>query len=70
MLTRNLAVANATPVALGSSTGSDNSWNLSSVPALASTDASVITGPRTATGAIASSAFLRPANNADLGARI
>ena len=42
----------------------------SAVPGLASTDSSVITGPRTATGAIGSSSFLRPANGADLGARI
>jgi hypothetical protein len=69
-LTANLSVRNGTAVALGSSTGSGNSWNLSSVPALASTDSSVITGPRTGTGAIASSNFLRPANGADLGARI
>jgi hypothetical protein len=69
-LTANLSVRNGTAVALGRSTGSGNSWNLPSVPALASTDSSVITGPRTATGAIASSAFLRPANGADLGARI
>jgi len=69
-LTANLSVRNGTAVALGSSTGSGNSWNLSSVPALASTDSSVLTGPRTATGAIASSTFLRPANGADLGARI
>ncbi|MEU8234162.1 right-handed parallel beta-helix repeat-containing protein [Actinoplanes sp. NPDC048967] len=69
-LTANLSVRNGTAVALGRSTGSGNSWNLSSVPAPASTDSSVITGPRTATGAIATSAFLRPANGADLGARI
>jgi hypothetical protein len=68
-LTGNLAVRNGTAVAPGRSTGSGNSWNLSSVPALAGTDSSTITGPRTASGAIPSSTFLRPADGSDLGAR-
>ncbi len=69
-LTRNLAVANRTQVSLGSSSGSGNSWDLGGTWTLVSTDPSVITGPRTATGSIASSSFLRPANGADVGARI
>ncbi|GAB2909790.1 right-handed parallel beta-helix repeat-containing protein [Streptomyces heilongjiangensis] len=69
-LTKNLAVANGTDAALGStSTGSGNSWNLGGSWPLTSTDARAITGPRTATGAIPSSTFLRPANGADVGAR-
>jgi parallel beta-helix repeat protein len=69
-LTRNLSVGNGTQVSLGSSTGSGNSWDLGGTWTFTSTDSSVITGPRTATGAIASSSFLRPANGADVGARI
>jgi len=70
-LTANLAVNNATPVALGSSTGSGNSWNIKSswVDAdLANTSASVVTGARTADGSIASTNFLVPKNYANLGA--
>jgi hypothetical protein len=69
-LTRNLAVANQTPVALGSgSNGSGNSWDIGGSWPLASTDPSTITGPRQANGSIPSSTFLRPANGADVGAR-
>ncbi|MEU4780139.1 hypothetical protein [Micromonospora sp. NPDC023633] len=65
-----LAVGNTTDVSLGGSTGSGNSWNLGGTWSLVSTDPSTITGPRTADGAIATSSFLRPANGADVGARI
>ncbi|GAA1855150.1 right-handed parallel beta-helix repeat-containing protein [Myceligenerans crystallogenes] len=69
-LTRNLAVANETPVALGAgSGGSGNSWDLGGTWDLVSTDRSAITGARTSGGAIPSSAFLRPADGADVGAR-
>jgi len=70
-LTANLAVNNATPVALGSSTGSGNSWNIKSnwVDAdLANTSASVVTGARAADGSIASTNFLVPNNYPNLGA--
>ncbi|MEV4510150.1 right-handed parallel beta-helix repeat-containing protein [Dactylosporangium sp. NPDC049525] len=69
-VTANLAVANRVQVSMGSSTGSGNSWDLGGTWTLQSTDATVITGPRTSSGAIASSPFLRPANGADAGARI
>ncbi|TDB73255.1 right-handed parallel beta-helix repeat-containing protein [Micromonospora sp. KC723] len=72
-VTRNLSVRNKTAVSLGSATGSGNSWNIKSSwgdADLASTDSSVITGPRTPEGAIRSSNFLRPAAGTDLGARI
>ncbi|TQJ37543.1 right-handed parallel beta-helix repeat-containing protein [Streptomyces sp. NBC_00080] len=69
-LTKNLATDNGTNASLGSaSTGSGNSWNLGGSWSLAGTDASTITGPRTAVGAIPSSTFLRPSNGADVGAR-
>ncbi len=69
-LTKNLAVANGTNVSLGSnSTASGNSWNLGGSWSFVSTNASTITGPRTADGAIPSSTFLRPSNGADVGAR-
>ncbi|PRY62453.1 right-handed parallel beta-helix repeat-containing protein [Glycomyces artemisiae] len=70
-LTANLAVNNATPVALGSSTGSGNSWNIKSswVDAdLANTSAAVVTGARAADGSIASTNFLVPKNYPNLGA--
>ncbi|GAA3297211.1 right-handed parallel beta-helix repeat-containing protein [Dactylosporangium vinaceum] len=69
-LTANLAVGNKTAVALGSSTASGNSWNTGGTWTLLSTDQSVITGPRTSSGAIASSNFLVPANGQAVGARI
>ncbi|MGR6919543.1 right-handed parallel beta-helix repeat-containing protein [[Actinomadura] parvosata] len=69
VLTRNLSVANQTQAALGSSSGSGNSWDLGGTWTFTSTDASTITGPRAADGSIPSSAFLRPSNGADLGAR-
>ncbi|WP_405609511.1 right-handed parallel beta-helix repeat-containing protein [Streptomyces sp. NBC_00076] len=69
-LTKNLAVANGTNVSLGStSTGSGNSWNLGGSWSFVSTNASTITGPRAADGAIPSATFLRPGNGADVGAR-
>jgi hypothetical protein len=69
-LTRNLAVANGTNVALGSNSGgSNNSWNLGGTWTFVSTDPSTITGPRQPSGTIPSSTFLRPANGADVGAR-
>ena len=72
VLTGNLAVDNAKPVALGSSsTGSGNSWDLGgtwNAAALISTDDSVITGPRVA-GNIPSSSFLVPRSGQPVGAR-
>ncbi len=70
LLTANYATGNATAVALGSSTGSGNSWNTSPVPVPASTDASTLTGPRNADGSIRTSSFLRPSNGAAYGARL
>ncbi|WP_049578140.1 right-handed parallel beta-helix repeat-containing protein [Streptomyces sp. SBT349] len=70
-LTGNLAVANAPDVSLGSgSSGSGNSWDLGGSWSLASTDPGTITGPRGPDGSIPTSAFLRPANGADIGARL
>jgi Right handed beta helix region/Protein of unknown function (DUF1565) len=72
-LTSNLAVGNATAVALGSSTATGNSWNVQSSwgdADLTSISPSVITGPRTADGSIATSTFLRPRTHPELGARI
>lgn len=69
-LTANLAVGNATAVALGASTASGNSWNIGGTWTLLSTDPSTITGPRTADGSISSSSFLVPANGAAVGAKI
>ncbi|WP_328840765.1 right-handed parallel beta-helix repeat-containing protein [Streptomyces europaeiscabiei] len=69
-LTKNLAVANGTNVSLGSNSGgSGNSWNLGGTWSFASTDAATITGARAVDGSIPTSAFLRPANGADVGAR-
>ncbi|GAA3646489.1 right-handed parallel beta-helix repeat-containing protein [Lentzea roselyniae] len=69
-LTKNLAVANGTDVALGSNSGgSGNSWNLGGSWSFASTDPATIKGPRRPDGSIPASTFLRPANNADVGAR-
>lgn len=69
-LSANLASANGTAVSLGdNSSGSDNSWDLGGSWSFQSTDPSTITGPRTANGSIPSSAFLRPSNGADVGAR-
>ena len=63
-------VANATDVNLGAdSGGSGNSWNIGGTWSFTSTDPSIITGPRSADGSIPSSAFLRPSNGADVGAR-
>jgi hypothetical protein len=69
-LTRNLSVANGTNQSLGSSSHSNNSWNLGGTWTFVSTNASTITGARTASGAIASSPFLHPSNGADVGARL
>jgi hypothetical protein len=69
-LTANLAVGNATAVALGSSTASGNSWNIGGSWSLLSTDPSATTGPRAADGTIVSSNFLVPANGAAVGAKI
>lgn len=69
-LTANLAVGNATAVALGSSTASGNSWNIGGTWTLASTDSSTITGARAADGSIRPSNFLVPANGAAVGAKI
>ncbi|MEV0898946.1 right-handed parallel beta-helix repeat-containing protein [Actinoplanes sp. NPDC049802] len=69
-LTADLAVGNATAVALGSSTASGNSWNIGGTWTLLSTDQSAVTGPRAADGAIPSSNFLVPANGAAIGAKL
>jgi hypothetical protein len=72
-LTSNLAVNNAKPVSLGTSTASGNSWNIGGTwndAALVSTSPTVITGPRTATGAIPASDFLVPRSGAAIGARL
>ena len=69
-LTANLAVENATAVALGSSTGQGNSWDIGGTWPLASTDPATITGPRAADGSIPSSDFLTPANGQAVGAKI
>jgi len=72
-LTGNLAAGNARPVSLGSSTARNNSWNIGGTwndAALQSTDPSTVTGPRTATGAIPASNFLRPRSSADVGAQL
>jgi hypothetical protein len=69
-LARNLAVANGTNASLGStSTGSGNSWNIGGSWSFQSTNPATVTGPRNADGSIPSSNFLRPGNNADVGAR-
>jgi hypothetical protein len=69
-LTNNLAVANGTTHSYGpNSSGSGNSWDLGGSWSLQSTDPSVITGPRNADGSIPSTTFLRPSNNANVGAR-
>jgi len=69
-LAKNLAVANGTDVSLGStSTGSGNSWNIGGTWSFQSTNPAAIIGSRTADGSIPSSNFLRPGNNADVGAR-
>ncbi|WFE92919.1 LamG-like jellyroll fold domain-containing protein [Micromonospora sp. WMMD987] len=69
-LSRNLAVGNTPDVVPGSSTGTDNSWNLGGTWPLASTDPTTITGPRAADGSIPTSDFLRPADGAEVGARL
>ena len=69
-LTANLAVGNATAVALGSSTASGNSWNIGGTWTLLSTDASTITGARAADGSIQTSNYLVPSNGAAVGAKI
>jgi hypothetical protein len=72
-LTANLAVGNAKPVSLGSSTGSGNSWDIKSSWSdsdLASTSTSTIAGGRDSAGNIRPSTFLQAKNYAQLGARI
>jgi hypothetical protein len=69
-LTANLAVGNATAVALGSSTATGNSWNIGGTWTLLSTDPAVITGPRNADGSIVASAFGVPTNGVAVGAKI
>ena len=72
-LTANLSAANASPMSLGSSTGSGNSWDIGgtwNAAALVNTSPSVVSGPRTATGAIPASDFLRPRNGANVGASL
>jgi hypothetical protein len=69
-LTANLAVGNATAVALGSSTASGNSWNIGGTWTFVSTDQSTITGARNADGSIRSSSFLTPSNGTAIGAKI
>ncbi|MDT0568091.1 right-handed parallel beta-helix repeat-containing protein [Streptomyces sp. DSM 3412] len=70
-LTKNLSVANGTNVSLGANSGgSGNSWNIGGSWSFVSTDPATITGPRAADGSIPASTFLRPANGADVGARL
>lgn len=69
-LTANLAVGNATAVALGSSTASGNSWNIGGTWTLSSTDTATITGARASDGSIPTSNFLVPANGSAVGAKI
>jgi hypothetical protein len=69
-LTANLAISNATAVALGSSTASGNSWNIGGTWTPASTDQATITGARNADGTIRTSNFLVPSNGQAVGARI
>ncbi|MEV6707152.1 hypothetical protein [Micromonospora wenchangensis] len=69
-LNRNLAVGNAPDVSPGSSTGTDNSWDLGGDWPLAGTDPSAVTGPRAADGSVPASDFLRPASGVDVGARL
>jgi hypothetical protein len=69
-LTANLAIGNATAVALGSSTASGNSWNIGGTWTVLSTDASTITGSRNSDGSIRSSNYLVPSNGAAVGAKI
>ncbi len=72
-LTDNLAVNNASPVSLGGSSASGNSWNIKSSwkdADLTSTDDDIITGARTADGAIRPSSFLAPRSYPQLGARL
>ena len=63
-------MANGTNVTRGSASSSGNSWDLGGTWSFLSTDASVITGPRAADGSVPTSNFLRPANGADVGARL
>ncbi|GIE98595.1 silent information regulator protein Sir2 [Paractinoplanes rishiriensis] len=69
-LTANLAISNATAVALGSSTASGNSWNIGGTWTPASTDQGTITGARNADGSIRTSNFLVPSNGQAVGAKI
>jgi hypothetical protein len=72
-LTSNLAVGNARPVSQGASAASGNSWNIGGTwndAALASTSSSVVIGPRTSTGAIPASNFLRPRSGVSIGATL
>jgi hypothetical protein len=70
VLTANLAIGNASPVAPGSSTGGGNSWDLGGSWPVRSTDLAVVTGPRAADGTIAPSDFLVPSNGSTIGARL
>ncbi|MEH1013977.1 LamG-like jellyroll fold domain-containing protein [Micromonospora sp. CPCC 206060] len=70
IVNRNLSVGNTTNVSLGSSTGSNNSWNLGGTWTFVSTNSSTITGPRAVDGSIPTSTFLHPTNGADVGARL
>ncbi|MFY1695655.1 MULTISPECIES: right-handed parallel beta-helix repeat-containing protein [unclassified Solwaraspora] len=73
VLTGNLAASNPTPVSLGSSTGSVNSWNIGGTwtdASLVSTDPATITGPRRPDGAVPTSPFLHPIGQPHLGARL
>ena len=69
-LTKNLSVANASAVTLGSSTSSGNSWDLGGTWTFLSTSSGTLTGARTSSGAITSSNFLWPSNGADVGAKL
>ncbi|WP_239163434.1 right-handed parallel beta-helix repeat-containing protein [Paractinoplanes rishiriensis] len=69
-LTGNLALANATDLLLGASTGTGNSWDIGGTWELVCTDPAVITGPRAPNGTIRHSPFLRPRGNPAVGARL
>jgi hypothetical protein len=73
VLTRDLAVSNRAPVALGAASASTrSSWDLGdwSDADLRSTDPATLTGPRTLSGSIRRTTFLVPKRFVDVGARL
>ena len=66
-----LALGNGATFTHGSSyTATGNSWNIGGTWTVQSTDASTVTGPRTADGSIPSSTYLVPTSGAAVGARL